>query len=130
MSENNSILLKYQMNLKILVRKWLKCDDDIKEYNKKNKEIKNKKKEYEKYILEYMEKINLPALGSQDGTTLKRNVSKVKSSLKKEILHKALTEYTKDVQKAQTITNFILDKRPTVEKVYLKRTGKRKPINV
>jgi vacuolar-type H+-ATPase subunit I/STV1 len=129
MSENNNIP-KVSDEFKDMVRKWLKCDDDIKEYNKKNKEIKNKKKEYEKFILEYMEKINLPALGSQDGTTLKRNVSKVKSSLKKEILHKALTEYTKDVQKAQTITNFILDKRPTVEKVYLKRTGKRKPINV
>jgi hypothetical protein len=129
MSENNSTP-KVSEDFKNIVRKWLKCDDDIKENNKKNKEIKKKKKEYETYILKYMEQIDLPALGSQDGTTLKRNVSKVKSSLKKDVLHKALTEYTNDSQKAQSITNFILDKRPIVEKVYLKRTGKRKQINV
>ena len=56
---------------------------------------------------------------------LRRNVSKTQAPLKKETIHKKLTEILGDGTKAQDITDKIMKSRPTVERVTLKRTKHR-----
>jgi hypothetical protein len=111
---------------KNMIKEWLKMDDEIRECSKKVKKVRKAKKEAELFILDFMEEIKLPALATSDGSTLRRSVTKTKATLKQEIIQNALVEYTKDVQKAMAITKYILDKRPTIEKISLKRTMRKR----
>lgn len=111
-------------NIRGKIVEWLKCDDKIRENNNQNKELRKKKKDVELDILEFMEKVNLPAFDGQE-SRLRRSVTKVKSGLKKELIQKALLEYTKDIQQSSKMTDFILDKRQIVEKVKLTRTKRK-----
>ncbi len=110
------------------VKRWIDIDDDIRDLRAKTKELTNEKKQFEEFILTYMEQIDEPVIGVKDGK-LRRNVSKTKGALKKQIIHKALVEITGDDVKSQQMTEHILNSRPTVEKVNLKRTKNRRPKN-
>ena len=65
-------------------------------------------------------------LAVSDGK-LRRNVSKTKGPLNKASIQKALTEIVKDKTKATTMTEHIINSRPMVERVNLKRTRNRGP---
>ena len=110
---------------KELVCEWVKLDDIIRVKNAELKEIKNDKKSIEEYILECMNKIDEGVIDISDGK-LRLNKTKTKSTLKQSIIQEALTELTKDNIQAQTMTKYILDKRPVVERMNLKRTFNRK----
>ena len=56
-------------------------------------------------------------------------VSKTKKPLSKDTIQKALNELVKDKEKATTMTEHIINSRPTVERVNLKRTKNRGPKN-
>ena len=107
------------------VKSWVKLDDEIREYNDKIKELKKEKKEYETFVLEYMEKIGEKSINITGGK-LRQNKSKTKTALKQEVIQGALYELTKDSAKSLQMTKYIMDKRPTVERVNLKRTRNRK----
>ena len=109
-----------------VVKNWVKLDDEIRDYNDKVKDLKNERKEYETYILEYMDKINENVINITGGK-LRKNKSQTKAPLKEESIQTALYEITKDNERSNQMTKYIMENRPSVERVNLKRTRLRKP---
>tara|TARA_Y100000589_G_scaffold200867_1_gene189476 strand:- start:1020 stop:1427 length:408 start_codon:yes stop_codon:yes gene_type:complete len=126
--ENNNDEEKKQITEEFVevVKSWVKIDDDIREKQASLKELRTEKKEYEEFILEFMDQIDEKVITITDGN-LRKNKSKTKKGLKPELIQNALFDITKDNNKSIEMTNYILDKRETVERVNLKRTKFRKP---
>ena len=108
-----------------VVKNWVKLDDEIRDYTSKIKDLKNERKEFEEFILEYMESINENVIEITGGK-LRRNKSNTKTPLKEESIQTALFEITKDNEKSMQMTKHIMENRPSVERVNLKRTRFRK----
>ena len=108
-----------------VVKNWVKLDDEIRDYTSKIKDLKNERKEFEEFILEYMESINENVIEITGGK-LRRNKSNTKTPLKEESIQTALFEITKDNEKSMHMTKYIMENRPSVERVNLKRTRFRK----
>jgi len=113
---------------KKVVVNWVQIDDLIREKNSELKELKSDKKSLEEYILESMDKMDQSIIDISDGK-LRLNKSKSTAGIKQEYIQEALTELVNDQAQAQQMTKFILEKRPTVERVNLKRTFFRKNNN-
>jgi hypothetical protein len=111
---------------KDLVITWVEIDDNIRKLNAQLKELKDDKKQYEQSVLQYLESIGENVIDISDGK-LRRNVSKTKGALKQELIQSALTDCTNDPDKAVQMTNYIMNKRPIVERINLKRTKNRGP---
>ncbi len=103
------------------VKKYLTVDDRIREIREENKKLLKEKKENEEFILNYLQNIDESIVDLPDGK-LRRNVSKTQAPLKKELIHKTLTDIMGDATKALDITDKIIKSRPIVERVTLKRT--------
>jgi hypothetical protein len=108
-----------------VVKNWVKLDDEIRDYTSKIKDLKNERKEFEDFILEYMEGINENVIEITGGK-LRRNKSQTKTPLKEESIQTALFEITKDNVKSMEMTKHIMENRASVERVNLKRTRLRK----
>ena len=131
MSDNNSsddVQDKATQEFKQKVLKWLDIDDEIREIRAKTKELATEKKQYEEYILSFLENVNEKELNVRDGK-LRKNISKTKAPLNKANIQKALTDIVKDKTKATTMTEHIINSRPVVERINLKRTKNRGPRN-
>lgn len=122
MSETKSISPEFVQN----VKKYLEIDDKLREFKEKTKVLNNDKKEKEEYILNYLQSIEENVIDVVDGK-LRRNITKTQAPLKKETIHKALTEIVGDATKAQAMVEHIVKSRPIVERVSLKRTRHREP---
>ena len=107
-----------------IVKTWVKIDDEIRDKTKQIKELKDDRKEYETFILNYMEKIDENVINISDGK-LRKNKSTTKGGLKQEIIQNALLDMTQDSNKAVQMTKYIMEKRPITERVNLKRTKNR-----
>jgi hypothetical protein len=116
--DNNEEEIKEKF--KKIVISWVQLDDKIKLINTELKNIKDEKKQYEEYILNFMEKYNENVITLSNGL-LKRNVLQTKSSIKEDMIQEAIEEITKDVEQAYTITQKIIQKRQICEKITLKR---------
>ena len=103
------------------VKKYLEIDDKLKEHRDLIKKMTSDKKEKEEFILNYLQTIEESVIDVRDGK-LRRNISKTQAPLKKEQIHKTLTEIVGDAIKAQAMTEQIIKSRPIVERVTLKRT--------
>lgn len=124
-SENNkNVQEKVTKDFKNNVLKWLSVDDSIREIRQKTKVLTKEKKEYEEFILKFLENVGEKELAVSDGK-LRRNVSKTKAPLNKASIQQALTDIVKDKTKANTMTEHIINSRPVVERVNLKRTKNR-----
>lgn len=108
------------------VLKWLDIDDEIRAMAAKKKELENEKKQYQEYILNFLENVGEKEIATRDGK-LRRNVSKTKGPLNKAHIQKAIDEVIKDKTKSNTITEHIINSRPMVDRVNLKRTKNRGP---
>ena len=117
----NKITNEFKKN----VKKWVEIDDTIRQIRAKSKELAQEKKDYEEYILNFLESVDEKSVGIADGK-LTRSVSQCKAPLKKENVHKALVEITGDSNKALQMTDHIIKSRGTTERVNLKRTRNRK----
>lgn len=124
-SENSDVQQKVTKQFRDSVIKFLDIDDKIREYRAKVKELTKDKKDLEGNILNFLDTVEEKSVVVRDGKLIK-NVSKTKAPLKKESIHKAILEITNDNTKAATMTDHILNSRPTVERVNLKRTKNRK----
>ena len=113
---------------KNIVIAWVQLDDKIKTINSELKNMKDEKKQYEEFILNFMEKYNENMITLSNGI-LKKNVSQSKQSINEEMINEAIEEFTKDVEQAYTITQKIIEKRQINEKVTLKRQIIKKKIN-
>ena len=105
---------------KNIVIAWVQLDDKIKTINSELKNMKDEKKQYEDFILDFMEKYNENMITLSNGI-LKKNVSQTKQSINEEMINEAIEEFTKDAEQAYTITQKIIQKRQVNEKVSLKR---------
>jgi len=103
------------------VKKYLEIDDKLKDTRELIKKMTSDKKEKEDFILNYLQSIEESVIDVRDGK-LRRNISKTQAPLKKEQIHKTLTEIVGDSLKAQAMTDQIIKSRPIVERVTLKRT--------
>lgn len=107
-----------------IVKNWVKIDDEIREKNNQIKELKDEKKEYETFILEFMQNNHENVINISDGK-LRVNKSTSKAALKQESIQSSLFDLTRDPNKALQMTKYILDNRPLAERVNLKRTKNR-----
>ena len=124
-SESNEVQNKITNEFKKNVKSWVDIDDSIRELRTKTKELTKEKKDYEDFILHFLESVEETTVGIYDGK-ITRSVSNCKAPLKKENIHKALLEITGDSNKALTMTDHIIKSRQSVERVNLKRTRNRK----
>ena len=128
MNETDDTEEELKKKFKKIVISWVELDDKIKLINSELKNIKDEKKQYEEFILSFMEKYNENMITLSNGS-LKKNISQTKESLKEEMIQEAIQEYTKDIEEAYTITQKIIQKRQINEKVTLKRqTIKKKDV--
>ena len=125
-SPSDNVQEKVTTDFKKKVLKWLEIDDEIRAMRAKSKELTTEKKQYEEYILSFLEEVGEKELAVSDGK-LRKNVSKTKAPLNKASIQKALDELVKDKTKSATMTEHIINSRPMVERVNLKRTKNRGP---
>lgn len=107
-------------DLKEMIINWLALDDKIKEISATVKDMNLEKKQFESYILDYMTKLNKPAIDTTSGKLIKEEKKSYKG-LKEDMVANALTEITGDKVKAAEFTKYIYDKRPEVDNIKLKR---------
>jgi len=110
---------------KNIVISWVHLDDKIKIINSELKNMKDEKKQYEEFILSFMEKYNENMITLSNGI-LKKSVSQTKQSIKEEMIQEVIEEFTKDMEQAYSITQKIIQKREVNEKVTLKRQNNKK----
>ena len=120
-TENKTEKKKVSPEFVDTVKKYLAIDDKLREIREKTKTLTNEKKQREEYILNYLQAMDENVMDVPDGK-LRRNISKTQAPLKKELIHKSLTEIIGDANKAMAMTDHIIKSRPMVERVTLKRT--------
>jgi hypothetical protein len=123
-SENKTEKKKVSAEFVNAVKKYLDVDDKLREIKEKTKTLNLEKKDREEFILNYLQSLDEKVIDVPDGK-LRRNISKTQAPLKKEVIQKALTELIGDATKATAMTDKIINSRPTIERVTLKRTRNR-----
>jgi hypothetical protein len=108
------------------VLSWLEIDDKLRELRAKTKELNDEKKQHEEFIIESLQQLDEDVLDIKDGK-LRKNVSKTKAPIKKDLVYQSLFDKTNDKERSSLLTKYIFDNRPTKERVYLKRTKNRGP---
>ena len=78
------------------VHKYIKCDDIIRSKTKEIKELKDKKRECEEYIMKYLEKRGAEHINMKCGITLKKRKTKTTSGLKVNLIRDAIIEGMKE----------------------------------
>ena len=125
--EENTINNKTNKNpvneYKEMVKSWLDADEKINSFMKALKDLKDEKKQYENYIIEYMDENNNSEITITEGK-LKKTLQKSKAGFNEKVIISALSEITKDEIKAKDITKVISQKRETKEKTFLKKCKK------
>jgi hypothetical protein len=106
--------------LKELIKNWLEIDEKTKVLADEMKDLKLEKKQYETYILEFMDKTNKEVIKTKE-STLRKDVKETKGSPKEEHILKTLTEILTNAEQAYKITQQIIDSVPTKEVISLKK---------
>jgi hypothetical protein len=102
------------------VKQWLLLDDDIRVLNKALTERKKKKNEITPRILEFMGKYEIENLNTQEGK-VQYTKSQITKPMNKEYIKTRLSEFMRNVEKAEKCTNYLLANRIKEEKVSLRR---------
>ena len=110
------------------VNEWLELHEEVKQKTEEIKESRQRKKELDKNILQYMIDRNIDICNLSNGFKLELKMSKTKSTLNKDAIIKGLFDFfqiylsnpeflSKSVQeKADMITHFLFQKREVIEK--------------
>jgi hypothetical protein len=103
------------------IKKWVSYDYEIKNLQKSMKEIREKKKELTKSLIDVMKNHEIDCFDINDGKLLYTK-NKVKTPLNKNNLMIALEKYFEDESvNVEDVTNFILDNREIKIKENLKK---------
>jgi len=123
-NQNNQTNNPTTDEIKEMIKSWLEADEKIDALNKQLKDLKDEKKQYENFIIDYMEENhNVEVSGA--GGKIKKAVQKSRAGFNEKIIITGLTEITKgDETKAKDITKIISQKREMKEKTYLKKEKK------
>jgi|TARA_B110000977_G_scaffold166693_1_gene214709 hypothetical protein len=119
-------------DFKIDVKNYIELDNQIKEFQDIIKKIKKDKEKLEGHILHYMTTngLNDKDINLSDGK-LRCFTSKTSSSVNKKHIENSLALFFKgDYDKAKQVTDFIFSKREITQKVKLKRTRKKKSLDI
>lgn len=93
------------------IKKWVRYDYEIKNLQKSMKEIREKKKELTKSLIDVMKNHEIDCFDINDGKLLYTK-NKVKTPLNKNNLMIALEKYFENESvNVEDVTNFILDNR-------------------
>ena len=103
------------------IKKWVSYDYEIKNLQKSMKEIRDKKKELTKSLIDVMKNHDIDCFDINDGKLLYTK-NKVKTPLNKNNLMIALEKYFENESvNVEDVTNFILDNREIKIKENLKK---------
>lgn len=103
------------------IKRWVGYDQEIKKLQKSMKEIREKKKELTKSLIDVMKNHEIDCFDINDGKLLYTK-NKVKTPLNKNNLMIALEKYfEKESVNVEEVTNFILDNREIKIKENLKK---------
>jgi hypothetical protein len=135
MSEDNSEDKKEVSNKFVsAIKNWVTIDDKIRKINEETKKLREEiktlngqKEQYEKIVLDELDKMEEKVIAISDGK-IRKNVTKSQKPLKKEDIQKTIFEFTKDEKKTFDMVEQMMKTRPTVEKVNLKRTKNRESV--
>jgi len=122
-SEKEETTQNNSNNYKGMVKSWLETDTKINKLMTTLKELKDEKKQYENYIIDYMEENHNVEVSVPEGK-LKKAVIKSKGGFNEKVILTGLSEITKDETKAKDITKVISQKRENKEKVFLRKCKK------
>ena len=117
----NDVQQKVTKTFRNNVLQWVEIDDKIKNIRNKVKELTTEKKQFEEYILNYLSQVEEESIVIKDGK-LSKNETKTKAPLKKETIYQSLVQLVGDPIKATSMTDHIINSRPDVQRVNLKRT--------
>ena len=106
-----------------MVKSWIETEDKINTLMKSLKDLRDEKKQFENFIIEYMEEHDVSDVTITEGR-IRKNVLKTKGGFNEKVILEGLAEITKDDTKAKDITKVIAQKRETKEKKYLKKVKK------
>lgn len=120
--EENDV--KVDDNFKEKVMKWIEYDDIIRQKEKECKELKNKRKELEEYVLKFLENNDINII-EINGGKLRRNKSETKTALTNENIKKAIKKKYNDEKTVEEIMKLMDEMRPMKTHVNLKRTFER-----
>ena len=104
-----------------LVKEWIKTDDKIRETNLMIKEMKLEKKQIEEFVLKFIEDTDKDMTINLNNGYMKRSVEHRKSAINRNLIYTTLNEILKDKNKAEEMTDTILEKREIKEIVSVKR---------
>ena len=123
-NQNNQTNNPTTDEIKEMIKSWLEADEKIDALNKQLKDLKDEKKQYENFIIDYMEENhNVEVSGA--GGKIRKAVQKSRAGFNEKVIITGLTEITKgDETKAKDITKIISQKREMKEKTYLKKAKK------
>ena len=116
------------------IKNWVTIDDKIRKINEETKKLREEiktlngqKEQYEKSVLDELDKMEEKVIAISDGK-IRKTVTKSQKPLKKEDIQKTIFEFTKDEKKTFDMVEQMMKSRPTVEKVNLKRTKNRESV--
>lgn len=108
--------------LKELIFNWLDLDEKAKKISDEMKDLKLEKKQYETYILGFMDKANKKVIKTNDNScTLRKDIKETKGSLKEEHILKTLSKILSNSEQAYKITQQIIEELPSKEVISLKK---------
>lgn len=110
--ENNEIVS--------VIKEWISVDNELKVLLKETKLRRERKKELSDILVNELRDSDIDGWNTKEGK-LEYHTTKVKSSLSKKLLKKALEELIGDNEKVEEMTKFILDSREVKEKEIIKR---------
>lgn len=125
-SDNLSNEIEVTEDFKKKVIKYIEYDDEIKNLQKKIKELKGKKEPKEEFILESLDKLKTTVIEVK-GSKLIKNKSESKGAIKPEIIKKVLEEEFGDPDNVKKLTNLDTEKKikKAIDKIMDKMDSKR-----
>jgi len=106
-----------------MVKSWLETEDKINALNKSLKDLRDEKKQFENFIIDYMEENDNVEVTIPEGR-VRKNVLKSKGVFNEKVIMSGLADITKYDMKVKEITKVIAQKRETKEKKFLKKVKK------
>jgi hypothetical protein len=123
-SEENQDFIQFKNN----VKEWLTIDDDIITLQEAIKQRRRRKTDLTPGILDFMTRYRIEDLNTQEGK-LKYAKSLCTKPLNKNYLVHKLSDYFRDVEKGQNLTQFLMENREKEERIKLSRV-KPKKVNI
>lgn len=92
------------------IKEWMQADEEIKQLQKVIKEKKVIKKEAADVLIDVMKENELQSFDLKEGKLI-HSQRKTKQTISKKFLQETLSNYFKEDEKAEAMTNYILEQR-------------------